>query len=335
MMDMRAWLTRLIDSKEKKPIPILSFPGVQLLGVTVEDLIADSGTQARALQAVADRCDTAAAAVGFMDLSVEAEAFGAAVRFSAGEVPTIPAPLIDGEEAARALPVPPPGAGRTSRYIEAIGQAARLITDRPVFGGVIGPFSLAGRLMGMTEAMIASCTQPDIVHILLRKATEFIISYVNGYKDAGAHGVVMAEPAAGILSPALNDAFSTPYVREIVGAAQDDTFLVLYHNCGNTLPLLPSILSNGAAAYHFGNAVAMDEVLERVPGDVAVMGNLDPSGLFHGGTPESVREGTRALMAACGKYRNFIPSSGCDIPPLTPWENIDAFFGAVREYYGQ
>ena len=56
-MDMRAWLTRLIDSKEKKPIPILSFPGVQLLGVTVEDLIADSGTQARALQAVADRCD--------------------------------------------------------------------------------------------------------------------------------------------------------------------------------------------------------------------------------------------------------------------------------------
>jgi uroporphyrinogen decarboxylase len=27
-------------------------------------------------------------------------------------------------------------------------------------------------------------------------------------------------------------------------------------------------------------------------------------------------------------------SSGCDIPPLSPWENIEAFFAAVREFYG-
>ena len=26
-------------------------------------------------------------------------------------------------------------------------------------------------------------------------------------------------------------------------------------------------------------------------------------------------------------------SSGCYIPPLSKWENIDAFFAAVAEYY--
>jgi uroporphyrinogen decarboxylase len=26
-------------------------------------------------------------------------------------------------------------------------------------------------------------------------------------------------------------------------------------------------------------------------------------------------------------------SSGCDIPPLTPWENIDAMFAAAEEFY--
>ena len=86
---------------------------------------------------------------------------------------------------------------------------------------------------------------------------------MRGYKEAGADGVIMA--GCGGHAPALNDAFSTPYVREIVGAAQDDSFLVLYHNCGNTLPLLPSILGNGAAAYRWGNAVAMDECCAACP----------------------------------------------------------------------
>ena len=33
------------------------------------------------------------------------------------------------------------------------------------------------------------------------------------------------------------------------------------------------------------------------------------------------------------KGRNFVISSGCDIPPLSKWENIDAYFAAIEEYY--
>ncbi|MBS7172993.1 uroporphyrinogen decarboxylase family protein [Blautia caecimuris] len=33
------------------------------------------------------------------------------------------------------------------------------------------------------------------------------------------------------------------------------------------------------------------------------------------------------------KYPNFVISSGCDIPPAAPLENIQAFFDAVKEYY--
>ncbi|MCQ5183170.1 methylcobamide--CoM methyltransferase, partial [Parabacteroides distasonis] len=31
-------------------------------------------------------------------------------------------------------------------------------------------------------------------------------------------------------------------------------------------------------------------------------------------------------------YPNFILSSGCDIPPLVPSNNIDAFYQALEEY---
>ena len=39
-------------------------------------------------------------------------------------------------------------------------------------------------------------------------------------------------------------------------------------------------------------------------------------------------------MERCCKYDNFVISSGCDIPPMSKWENIDAFFDAAAEFYG-
>ncbi|HBG17492.1 MAG TPA: hypothetical protein DDW93_11970 [Firmicutes bacterium] len=38
------------------------------------------------------------------------------------------------------------------------------------------------------------------------------------------------------------------------------------------------------------------------------------------------------LLEKTSNYNNFIISSGCDIPPETPMENIDAFFEIVRKY---
>ncbi|MDR0494924.1 MAG: hypothetical protein LBG95_04780, partial [Treponema sp.] len=51
------------------------------------------------------------------------------------------------------------------------------------------------------------------------------------------------------------------------------------------------------------------------------------------GTPESVYAATTELLRECSKYRNFVISSGCDIPPMSPWENIDSFYKAVRDFY--
>ena len=227
------------------------------------------------------------------------------------------------------------GAARTGKYIDAIKQACQLITDRPVFAGVIGPFSLAGRLMDVTEALINCYTEPDMVHITMKKVTKFLIDYILAYKEqTGAAGVVIAEPLTGLLSPDMAEEFSEPYVKEIVDAVQDDGFLVIYHNCGNnTILMIDSILRTGSAAYHFGNSISLKEMLEKTPKDVIVMGNVDPAGQFRNGTPESVREATLKLMEECSAYSGFVPSSGCDIPPASSWENIDAFFAAVDEFY--
>lgn len=334
MVDMRTWQAALRAPGRKKALPILSFPSAAELGLTVEQLIKSAENQAAGMKLVADRTD-AAAAVSMMDLSVEAEAFGASVRFFETEVPSVIGTRVNTPEDAEALVVPEVGTARTGIFVDAIRLAAQRITDRPVLAGIIGPFSLAGRLMDVTKTMLLVMDEPEMVHTCLRKATDFLIAYAKAFKAAGAQGIMMAEPLAGLISPRMATKFSAPYVKEIVDAVQTPDFPVFYHNCGNnTIRQISSILSTGAAGFHFGNAISMPEMLAAAPADCLIMGNVDPANVLSSGTPETVRQTTLDLMrACCPGHPNFLISSGCDIPPHAPWANLLAFFAAVDEYY--
>ena len=329
--NMKQWAADLIAAPMKKPLPLLSFPCVQLMGVTVEQLVNSSALQAEGLKRVADRI-SAAASVSLMDLSVEADAFGASIHVSSDEVPTVVGALITEEAEADALEVPPVGAGRTGLCVEAIRRAVEKITDRPVLAGVIGPYSLAGRLMDVSEIMILCYDEPDMVHTVMEKTTSFLISYCNAFREAGADGVVIAEPLTGLLSPVLAGEFSHPYVKKIIDAVQTENFCVIYHNCGDNVPhMAADIYALGALGYHFGDAIDLLSVLPEAPVDALVMGNISPSLHFRNGTPETMTAAVRQLLSACRRYPNFVLSSGCDIPPQTPWETIDAFFAAAGE----
>ena len=334
--NMMNWVDEMISAEKKKGLLVLSFPAIQKMGITVKELIESSDLQAQAMKVVADNTPEAAASVSFMDLSVEAEAFGSQIHVSDDEVPTVTGSIVNEEEDADALQVPEVGAGRTKLYIEAMKKACEMITDRPVFAGCIGPFSLAGRLMDVSEAMIYCYEEPDMVHTVLSKVTEFLINYMNAYKATGANGVVMAEPLAGILSPDLEEEFSCAYVKKIIDAVQTDEFIVIYHNCGNnTVQQIDSITSNGCRMFHFGNAVKMEDIMPHIPENIIAMGNVDPASCFRNGTAEHTKETTIQVLEKCSGYKNYVPSSGCDIPPLSPWENIDAFFQGINEFYAR
>ena len=328
-MNAKKWIFNAINSKTKKPMPVLSFPGVQLLGVTVNELVKNGELQASCMKAIADRYDTLAS-VTLMDLSVEAEAFGSPVIFSDDEVPTVINRIIDDFEGAEKLQIPKVGTARSGEYIKTVCEAKKLITDRPVLAGAIGPFSLAGRLLDMTEVMVLSLTEPETVHLVLEKATKFITAYAKQFKEAGADGIIFAEPAAGLLSPELNREFSAGYLKQITKEIKDENFAVIYHNCGNTIPLIKDILDIGSDGLPFGNAIKLDQMLPLVPPEIAVFGNVSPAEQFRNGTVQSITENTAEILEKCGIYPNYIPSSGCDIPPMSPLENIDAFFETVN-----
>ena len=328
---MKQWVADIIHQKEVAAIPVMTHPGIEQNGNTVHEAVNNGKVHADAVIKLTQNYQSATACT-IMDLTTEAEAFGAEIAFSDEAVPAVVGHMLTDVKSINDLQVPSLKAGRIPQYLKANLLAARAIQDRPVFAGCIGPFSLAGRLYDMSGIMMLIYENPDAAHTLLAKCTQFIEKYCEALKLTGVNGVLMAEPAAGLLSNDDCKAFSSAYVKYIVNKVQDDHFIVVLHNCGNTGHCTEAMVETGAAAYHFGNKCRMEEVIKEVPEDALAMGNLDPVSLFKDGTPAQMHEATLDLLEKMREYPNFVLSSGCDTPPHTPIENVNAFFEALNEW---
>ena len=331
---MRQWMADIIQRKEVVAIPVMTHPGIEQNGNTVRQAVCDGQVHYKAVMTLAKRYPSAAACT-IMDLTTEAEAFGAEIAFSDEAVPAVSSRLLPDVESIDRLQVPSLSAGRIPQYLKANLLAAKEISDVPLFSGCIGPFSLAGRLYDMSEIMMLIYENPDAAHTLLRKCTDFIEKYCLALKQTGANGVLMAEPAAGLLSDEDCRTFSSNYVKRIVQRVQDDSFIVILHNCGNTGHCTKAMVSTGAAAYHFGNKCRMEDVIKEVPPTALAMGNIDPVSVFKDGMPFQMRQTVMNLLDRMRQYPNFVLSSGCDTPPHTSMSNIDAFFEALHQFNQQ
>ena len=328
---MKQWVADIIHQKEVTAMPVMTHPGIELNGNTVREAVSNGKVHAEAVIKLTQAYQSVAACT-IMDLTTEAESFGAEIAFSDEAVPAVVGHMLTDVKSINDLQVPSLSAGRIPQYLKANLLAACAIQDRPVFAGCIGPFSLAGRLYDMSEIMVLIYEHPDAAHTLLAKCTQFIEKYCEALKQTGVNGVLMAEPAAGLMSNDDCKTFSSAYVKYIVNKVQDDNFIVVLHNCGNQGHCTEAMVETGAAAYHFGNKCQMEEVIKEVPPTALAMGNLDPVSLFKDGTPEQMRKATLDLLEKTRQYPNFVLSSGCDTPPHTPIENVNEFFKALDDW---
>ncbi len=114
-------------------------------------------------------------------------------------------------------------------------------------------------------------------------------------------------------------------------AVEDNDFEVVLHNCAAKIFHLKGTLESGATAFHFGAPMDIKAALEQVPENIIISGNLDPSGVFCNLNVDEMKTTTSEMMEQVHKHRNFLASSGCDIPAHAPMDNINVFYEAVKE----
>jgi uroporphyrinogen decarboxylase len=331
MINMKSWINQQLSNKIRIAIPIMTHPGIEMIGKKVIDAVQNGEVHAQAIKKLTEVYPSAATTV-IMDLTLEAEAFGCQIEFQENDMPHILGRLLTCGEDIDNLKVPNLNLGRVQEYLKANKLTVELGIQKPVLAGVIGPFSLAGRLYDVSEIMISCYIEPDSIMLLLDKCTEFIIKYCRKLKAIGCSGVVVAEPAAGLLSNEDCQTFSSEYVKRLVDELQDEYFTIILHNCGNKGHCTDAMLYTGANAYHFGNAIDMVETLNYCPKDKLIMGNVDPVGVMKMLSPNEIKAYVSDLLKSTSGFDNFVLSTGCDLPPHVPDENIKAFFETLDEY---
>jgi uroporphyrinogen decarboxylase len=323
----------ILQSPRRIALPLGVYAGLGLTGQSVEEAVTDPRAQMEAQLAWQRRYSAPILQIA-MDLTVEAEIYGAQVRFSRDEPPSIDGRVVASRADLSTLIDPKVGHKRTTVFV----SAAQWLRDSApegeafVLGSMSGPLTLAAHLYGIAETLELAESDPGLLRELVEIATRFLHRYAWAFAEIGADGVILSEPVAGMVSPEVAAGFSSPYVRRIVAQAQSERFAVVYHNCKARMEHLQAVLAGGAAIYSFGAPMDLLAALDAVDGETVIAGNLDPTDVFLAGEPEIVAARAAELLQATAGRANFTIASGCQLMPATPLPNVDAFYRAVEEF---
>lgn len=193
----------------------------------------------------------------------------------------------------------------------------------------VGPFSLAGMLMGVENVTKKTFKDPALVKKVLEYATEIIVADANAHLAAGANLVMVGDPTSSLLSAKAYQEFVAPCVRRVVEGVRG---LVVLHVCGNTGHIVEQMADTGVQGLSLDAPVDLAAVASQISPSVAVMGNLSPLKALFTGTPEEVRRDATEMLDQMREVPNYIVMSGCEIPPATPGENVEAFIETVKAY---
>jgi uroporphyrinogen decarboxylase len=313
---------RLIDwlheSDRPRVVPLAGFPGVQLTESSIKQNMFNAELQARSIYKLMEQIRPDAAFT-MMDLSVEAGALGLPVRFPIDESATVEMhPVKTVADLDQYKVVDPMYDGRVWVFVETVRLLKELV-DMPIGVYVSGPFTLAGLMMGANDIALAVLDIPDVVQATVNFCEHVIIEYAKALQRSGADMICVLDPTAMMLSPLMFWEFAGKSIRNVFRHLDTRTIL---HVCGDTSHLIEKMCQTGAHGLSLDSLVNIPAIAPRVAKDVVIIGNIDPVSVMLQGDRASVRRATHELMDAMQEYDNFLMSTGCDLPPETPLENI-------------
>ena len=314
-------------------IPQIFAHSAVIAGYNILDYV-QSGTLAAECQIEALRRyghDNVFAAI---DVCLEAEAIGAELRFRSDIYPAVVTSPLTADSDFAHLPVPDPT--KAARMPELLAMARKLRGtvghDTLVTGVLQGPMTLAVQFLGMENALYLAADNPDRFELLLDYCTKLAIRFGLAQLEAGVHLPMVFEPAGcpevvpaaffrECLAPRLSLIFS-----EFKKAGTLANWL---HIAGRTQSILPLYSGIGADIGNFDYCVDPVPLCRELPEQLCLDGNILPLAFIQD-QPEQIEAEARRLINCFSHRGGFILSSGCEIPPESKPENIEALVRATR-----
>lgn len=204
--------------------------------------------------------------------------------------------------------------------------------EKLVTGMAAGPFSVAGMLVGIQNFMLDCCEDEEMTEKLLEFATQFVISLCEEQLVHGADAIIIAEPVASgdLISPTMFEELALPCIQKAIDALKKYNKPIMLHICGHTAARLEPLKKTGISSFSLA-AVDLKEALDAAKGVYTIMGNMDPFSVLLSMTAEQVYQTCKELGEIAGLNGGYIMMPGCDLPPATPLENIQAMVKAAHD----
>ncbi|MCL5961676.1 MAG: MtaA/CmuA family methyltransferase [Chloroflexi bacterium] len=260
--------------------------------------------------------------------TVEAEALGCQIK--SGGLDHVPGIATHVARVGEALDVPDDllGRGRVPVLLEAVRLLKQSWGDEvAIIGGVTGPFTLAGLLLGTRTMLTQTMKNPQALVPILETCLRVGVLVAGALAEAGADIICVEDMAASaeLISPAIYVNLAYPYQRRLFASVKLPSIL---HICGDVSSTVEQMASTGATALSYEGQIHSRVAEARVRDRVVLITGPDPAITLATGVAADVERQCLEFLAQGVD----ILAPGCAIASSTPTENLRAMVSAADRY---
>lgn len=313
------------ERPERLPvIPLVGLCSSTISGYSVVELLKDSHKQARS-QIAALRRFVYDGVFTCMDLTAEAEALGAHTLIQNKAFPYVTKHPYREPDALSELELPPIKTSRLSVFVEATRELVQEVgRTHLVSSYVVGPFTLAGQLMGAEALLELTAEHPEQAAFACERCEQILEPYVEELIEQGPHNIVILEPTASssVISPQAFAKFSSPSLKKLVTLIRSKAARATLHICGKTTKIIDAMCDTGADALSLDAVVSLDVAYGMIRSRCTLIGNVDTTTMMTGSMQDVASAAEKCINSVGGVVAGYILSTGCDLPIETPPDNV-------------
>lgn len=193
---------------------------------------------------------------------------------------------------------------------------------------------------GMENALMDLILNPDWVHFLARKFTEFYKEdYSKAFKESGERiDIFLVISDLGgqngpIMSLDMFNQFIAPYLKELTDHIHNLGAYVMFHSCGMINMFIERLIEIGIDILDpiqpIGEAMNPENLSACFGNRICFHGGIDVQNLLPYGSPEDVKKAVKHYARILGEKGGYISCPAHLFQPDIPPENILAFYKAL------
>jgi len=262
-----------------------------------------------------------------------AEAMGSEIKYTKNNVAQLAKPALRLKDAEHAKLVDVDKDGRLPIILDAVRKVKERLGDRvSVSASVTGPLSIAAMTVGTENLLIGMIKSPDKVHQLMEIIVENNNRLIKRLVEMGV-SIGFPDPVSStsLISVEQYRKFSLPYFKKNVDYVKSIGGGCGLHICGTSRALWEDLRDTGIGAFSLDNVESLEEAKAVLGGKMGIQGNVPPVEVMKLGTPHDVLRSARdCIRQGWDSPNGFTLTSGCQMPPNTPEENMQALMDAAR-----